>query len=146
MLAWPAVLAARPEPALARRLPGLLAECGLPKASLGLCVAGVDTNRVVAELNGDQPFVMASTTKVVTSLAALDMLGPRWRWRTFAFATGPIIRGRLLGDLLIVGGGDPSLSTAELRQYYVGPYIYQDLGLALAEHLRQLSSDETGGE
>ncbi len=38
------------------------------------------------------------------------------------------------------------VATAELRQYYVGPYIYQDLGLALAEHLRQLSSDETGGE
>jgi D-alanyl-D-alanine carboxypeptidase len=60
---------------------------------------------------------MASTAKIVTSLAALDLLGPRWRWRTQAFATGPLHDGQLLGDLLIVGGGDPRLTTAELRQW-----------------------------
>ena len=126
MLVWPAVVRPRahpPMPAapvgpnLAELLPRTLASCGLPPASLGLCVAPVDSGRVLAALNGDLPFVMASTAKIVTSLAALDLLGPRWRWRTHAFATGPLADGRLLGDLVIVGGGDPRLSTAELRRW-----------------------------
>ena len=121
-LGWPALLQAKalptlPPPALGEQLPRLLAGCGLPAASLGLCVTPVDSTRVLAALNGETPFVMASTTKIVTSLAALNLLGMRWRWRTHAFATGPIQGGRLLGDLLIVGGGDPRLTLAELRQW-----------------------------
>ncbi|MEN9630252.1 MAG: D-alanyl-D-alanine carboxypeptidase/D-alanyl-D-alanine-endopeptidase [Pseudomonadota bacterium] len=128
---WPAVLQARavpvlPLPPLGEHLPRLLAGCGLPAANLGLCVTRVDSARVVAAMNGDTPFVMASTTKVVTSLAALNLLGQRWRWRTHAFATGPIVGGRLLGDLLIVGGGDPRLSPAELRQWL---QLLRDRGL-----------------
>lgn len=121
-LGWPALLQARalptlPPPALAEHLPRLLAGCGLPLASLGLCVTPVDSNRVLASMNGNTPFVMASTAKIVTSLAALNLLGLRWRWRTHAFATGPIHGGRLLGDLLIVGGGNPRLTVPELRQW-----------------------------
>ena len=88
---------------------------GLPLQSFGLFVRPIDQAAPVVSLNADQPFVLASTTKLVTSLAALDILGPRYRWRTHAFATGEIDGGRLLGDLLIVGGGDPRLSTADLR-------------------------------
>ena len=109
-----------PPPNLAERLPRLLAGCGLPPASLGLCVTLVDSGRQLAAINADTPFVMASTAKIVTSLAALNLLGLRWRWRTHAFATGPISGGRLLGDLLIVGGGDPRLNTAELRLWLQG--------------------------
>ncbi len=88
---------------------------GLPLASFGLFVRPVDQLAPVISLHADQPFVLASTTKLVTSLAALDILGPRYRWRTHAFATGEIDGGRLLGDLLIVGGGDPRLTTVDLR-------------------------------
>ena len=121
-LGWPAMLQARalpslPQPRLAEHLPRLLGGCGLPSASLGLCITPVDSPRVLASMNGDTPFVMASTAKIVTSLAALNLLGLRWRWRTHAFATGPIQGGRLLGDLLIVGGGDPRLTPAELRRW-----------------------------
>jgi serine-type D-Ala-D-Ala carboxypeptidase/endopeptidase (penicillin-binding protein 4) len=124
-LAWPALAcpthtSARRAPVpdgLDRQLPRVLAGCGLPLASLGLCVAPVEAGPTVAALNADRPFVMASTAKIVTSLAALQLLGERWRWRTQAIATGPIIDGRLLGDLLIVGGGDPRLSMAELRRW-----------------------------
>ncbi len=120
LLAWPvaaAPLRVAPASSLADTLPRLLGGCGLPTASLGLCVTTVDSGRVVATLNEGNPFVMASTAKIVTSLAALHLLGPRWRWRTQAFVTGPVIGGRLLGDLLIVGGGDPRLGQAELRQW-----------------------------
>jgi D-alanyl-D-alanine carboxypeptidase/D-alanyl-D-alanine-endopeptidase (penicillin-binding protein 4) len=131
-LAWPALAPAAAAPQrpatrtpvaatpLARSLPRTLLACGLPPASLGLYVADVDSGAVVASLNAEMPFVMASTAKLVTSQAALDLLGTRWRWRTHAFATGPVRQGRLLGDLVIVGGGDPHLSSAELRQWLHG--------------------------
>lgn len=99
----------------ADELPRLLQGCGLPAAHLGLCVAPVDGGADLAALNADTPFVLASTAKIVTSLAALELLGPRFRWRTLAFGTGPIEGGRLRGDLLIVGGGDPRLGAPELR-------------------------------
>jgi D-alanyl-D-alanine carboxypeptidase/D-alanyl-D-alanine-endopeptidase (penicillin-binding protein 4) len=91
----------------------------LPLSSFGLHAVQVDgRGQPLASLNAELPFQLASTTKVVTSLAALDILGPQYRWRTYAFLTGPLQDGKLLGDLLIVGGGDASLSTDELRQWF----------------------------
>jgi D-alanyl-D-alanine carboxypeptidase/D-alanyl-D-alanine-endopeptidase (penicillin-binding protein 4) len=49
-------------------------------------VRQVDSERPMTALNEEQSFVLASTTKVVTSLAALDLLGPNFRWRTYAYA------------------------------------------------------------
>ena len=52
----------------------------------------------------------ASTMKVLTTYAALELLGPAFTWRTRAFATGPV-RDRVLdGNLVLVGGGDPFMT------------------------------------
>lgn len=131
-LGVPVVVWARPAPSLGERLPQTLAACGLPPAHLGLCVRAVDGGRELAAWNAETPIVLASTAKIVTSLAALELLGPRWRWRTHAFATGPMDGGRLRGDLLVVGGGDPRLSAAELRQWLL--------------RLRALGLAEIGGD
>ncbi|MFM2448559.1 MAG: D-alanyl-D-alanine carboxypeptidase/D-alanyl-D-alanine-endopeptidase [Pseudomonadota bacterium] len=104
-----------------------LKQAGLPASSMGLYVQEVSdvvamdeprTQAVLASLNDDKHFVLASTTKVVTTLAALDLLGANYRWRTYAFASGPIYGGRLRGDLLIVGGGNSYLSAADLAQWF----------------------------
>ena len=91
---------------------------GLPVKSFGFFAQEVGSDRTLAALNEETPYMMASTTKVVTSLAALDLLGPYYRWRTSAFALGPIVRGKLLGDLLIVGGGNAQLTSAELQAWF----------------------------
>jgi serine-type D-Ala-D-Ala carboxypeptidase/endopeptidase (penicillin-binding protein 4) len=104
-----------------------LKSAGLPASSMGLHVQEVsnvvemDEPRglpVLASLNDDKHFLLASTTKVVTTLAALDLLGANYRWRTYAFASGTIHAGRLRGDLRIVGGGNSYLSTADLAQWF----------------------------
>jgi serine-type D-Ala-D-Ala carboxypeptidase/endopeptidase (penicillin-binding protein 4) len=95
-----------------------LRDAGLPYESLGFYARRVDARRPFAALNEEQPFVLASTAKVVTSLAALDLLGPNYQWSTHAFAKGEIVDGRLDGDLLIVGGGNAMLSSEALRRWF----------------------------
>ena len=96
----------------------LLRASGLPLASFGAFVRPVDDRTPLVAVNPEASYAMASTTKVVTSLAALDLLGVNFRWRTFAFLQGSLVDGTLLGDLLIVGGGDARLTSAELREWF----------------------------
>ncbi|HSW07367.1 D-alanyl-D-alanine carboxypeptidase/D-alanyl-D-alanine endopeptidase [Aquabacterium sp.] len=97
----------------------MLSSSGLPISSIGVQVQEVDgRSRMLATLNAELPYQLASTAKVVTSLAALDMLGAHYRWRTYAFLNGSLDRGRLLGDLLIVGGGNSQLRSADLRAWF----------------------------
>ena len=115
--------AAPPKPAPARStLPGAVAQAiaasGLPPRSFGLYAQEVIGERRAFALNEEQPYTMASTTKIVTSLAALDLLGPFYRWRTSAFALGTLAEGKLVGDLLIVGGGNAQLTSAGLAAWF----------------------------
>ncbi|MCT8159753.1 D-alanyl-D-alanine carboxypeptidase/D-alanyl-D-alanine-endopeptidase [Pseudoruegeria sp. SHC-113] len=56
----------------------------------------------------------ASVAKSLTALYALDALGAEHRFRTQVLATGPLEGGRLAGDLILAGGGDPLLNTDDL--------------------------------
>ncbi len=97
---------------------GFLRASGLPLASFGAFVRPVDSEAPLVAVNAEASYAMASTTKVVTSLAALDLLGVNFRWRTFAFLQGALVQGTLLGDLVVVGGGDARLTSAELREWF----------------------------
>ena len=57
----------------------------------------------------EQPVNPASVTKLVTTYAALDLLGPAWAWATPVWLQGPIQNGVLDGDLVVKGSGDPTL-------------------------------------
>ena len=63
----------------------------------------------------ERPFNPASTMKLVTTHAALAMLGPNYRWTTRFLTTGPIRDGVLQGDLILQGGGDPHLVIEDLH-------------------------------
>lgn len=124
--AWlPGPSAARSQPAavdtsaLPAALRALVAGSGLPPGSVGLQVQAVAGNAPpLASLNAEQAYQLASTAKLVTTLAAFDLLGRGYCWRTRAFLDGPVNSGRLFGDLVIVGGGDARLSSAELAQWF----------------------------
>jgi D-alanyl-D-alanine carboxypeptidase/D-alanyl-D-alanine-endopeptidase (penicillin-binding protein 4) len=58
----------------------------------------------------------ASVTKAITALYALDVLGPSHRFETQIAATGGIVAGEVQGDVLLIGGGDPTLDTDALAQ------------------------------
>ncbi|NRF67141.1 D-alanyl-D-alanine carboxypeptidase/D-alanyl-D-alanine-endopeptidase [Aquincola sp. S2] len=101
-------------------LRALIAGAGLPASSFGVQIEEVSgRGQPLASLNADEPYQLASTAKVITALAALDLLGAHYRWRTYAFLGGPLSSdGRLLGDLLIVGGGDSRLRSTDLLAWF----------------------------
>ena len=64
----------------------------------------------------NKPMNPASTMKLVTSIAAMEMLGPQYRWKTDLFTNGQIEGDTLKGDLLLRGSGDPKLIPEEISK------------------------------
>ncbi|HCU52768.1 MAG TPA: D-alanyl-D-alanine carboxypeptidase/D-alanyl-D-alanine-endopeptidase [Gammaproteobacteria bacterium] len=63
----------------------------------------------VLAVRADVPRNPASTMKLLTTLVALETLGPAYTWKTEAYALAPVRNGVLDGDLYIKGYGDPYL-------------------------------------
>jgi serine-type D-Ala-D-Ala carboxypeptidase/endopeptidase (penicillin-binding protein 4) len=87
-----------------------MARVGVPAQHVSIYVRDAGTNEVVVDLGSDAPRSPASTIKVLTTFAALDMLGPAYAWKTRAYAAGRVEHGVLHGDLYLVGGGDPYMT------------------------------------
>lgn len=79
--------------------------------SVSVSIDGMGT--IVAE-QADKPLVPASNQKLLVAVAALEVLGPDTRLHTSVVATGPTVDGTIEGDLVLVGGGDPTLVTHPL--------------------------------
>ncbi len=84
----------------------------------GVYVERWDSGQPLARLNENAVFNPASVVKLATTLAALDRLGPNHRFRTEFHANGQINQqaGELVGDLVLVSGGDPSFSIQDAQQ------------------------------
>ena len=104
------------DPALPALVRNVLDIRQVPDDSLSIYVSDVETGETVLAWNEDVARNPASTMKLVTSLAALDILGPSYRWQTDVYALGDITDGRLDGDLLLKGYGDPFLVTERVWQ------------------------------
>ena len=88
----------------------------LPADSLSIYVEDLQTGEVLLRWRDDEPRNPASTVKLLTTLVALDTLGPAYRWKTDVYVNGEIIDGKLNGDLLLKGYGDPFLVTERVWQ------------------------------
>ena len=83
----------------------------LAHAFWGIEVRSLESGALLYERNATKAFRPASTLKLVTTAAALDAFGPDARVRTTLETAGRLdARGRLLGDVYLVGRGDASLS------------------------------------
>jgi len=85
----------------------------LKSASIGYCVLDAKTSNVVSEYNSHLYLIPASTLKVVTTSAALGILGSNYKFETKIYHTGIFDKntGVINGDLIIYGGGDPTLQS-----------------------------------
>ena len=84
---------------------------GMRHASAGVVVIDIDSNKVIAGNLQDQAMVTASTMKTVTSITALETLGGDYRFKTKVYLQGKVVGDTLMGRVLIVGAGDPTLGS-----------------------------------
>jgi D-alanyl-D-alanine carboxypeptidase/D-alanyl-D-alanine-endopeptidase (penicillin-binding protein 4) len=74
------------------------------------------TGRVLYSFNAHEALVPGSTVKLVTAAAALAALGPQYRFVTTFVSDGSIAGSQLHGNLWLVGGGDPELTSDDVRR------------------------------
>ncbi|HUX96915.1 MAG TPA: D-alanyl-D-alanine carboxypeptidase/D-alanyl-D-alanine-endopeptidase [Bacteroidales bacterium] len=96
-----------------------LTDTVMTNASVSFLVADADIGNVLFSYNPKLSLIPASTMKLVTSSAALELLGPAYTFRTSVGYTGTVNRsGRLYGNIVIKGGGDPTLGSEYFSEYY----------------------------
>jgi D-alanyl-D-alanine carboxypeptidase/D-alanyl-D-alanine-endopeptidase (penicillin-binding protein 4) len=86
----------------------------VPPSAVAISVLPLSSAGIALTSNDQAPMNPASTMKIVTTLAALELLGPQYAWRTDALATAPLVGGVLEGDLFLRGSGDPGLVIEDL--------------------------------
>lgn len=110
-----APLLAAPVKPLQDRIASVLSAPDLARGFWGIEVVSLSTGETLYSQNADKLFTPASNTKLFTTAAALALIGPDYKFRTTVETTGTLDRyGRLNGDLVLVGRGDPNLSGREL--------------------------------
>jgi len=87
----------------------------LPSESFSFAVQEIGAGDMLFSHNPTVLMNPASVVKTITTLAALESLGPAFTWQTELYPLGPINGGVLSGDLLMKGSGDPFLVEDQLR-------------------------------
>ena len=102
-------VSAAPRATLEREVESIVRRYGYPLSNVS--ISAIDhRGKVRVSLNGGQPFKPASNMKVVTTAAALSTLGPDYKFRTELIATSRVESGKIDGDLILRGTGDPNIS------------------------------------
>jgi len=91
-----------------------LARAGVPASAASVVVEPVGAGPVLVSHAARTARNPASVMKLLTTFAALDLLGPAFTFQTSFFVHGTLADGVLEGNLHIRGGGDPRLSHEDL--------------------------------
>lgn len=87
-----------------------LQQVDIPQSAVGIVVQQVGGHKALISLNAKQAMNPASTMKLLTTYAGLDLLGPAYTWKTEAWLDGELKEGVLHGDLVLKGYGDPKFT------------------------------------
>ncbi len=118
------------------RLEALLLGHGQPKVRVGARVVDLSSGRVLYDHNGDLPLIPASNMKLVIIAAAVDRLGADYRIQTTLAARRK--------DLVVIGGGDPTIGDAELsakRKEPITALFHQWAAKLKAEGVREIAGN-----
>ena len=115
-LTLPVNLGTKPADTLSERIDRILSDPTASSAFWGVYVKDLSSNRVVYSRNADKTLVPASNQKILTTAAALDILGSDYRYETTLHFKGEIGGSVMRGDLILEGSGDPTFASSELRQ------------------------------
>ena len=105
----------KPSASLKKQIEQIVSQPDLAHGFLGVQIVSVRTGKPIYSLNAEKMFTPASNTKLFTTAAALALIGSEYKFRTTLETNGSLDKyGRLTGDLVLVGRGDPSLSGREM--------------------------------
>lgn len=114
----------------------------LRNASWGFAILDPSSKKLITSHNAYQTFMPASTTKLLTTEAAMSYLGPNFRFITQLEHSGKIDdNGTLNGDLYIVGSGDPTVGV-----YDTGASAYRDIVSDFTRKLENLGIRKITGD
>jgi D-alanyl-D-alanine carboxypeptidase/D-alanyl-D-alanine-endopeptidase (penicillin-binding protein 4) len=99
-------------------------------AHWSVLVVSLDRGDTLFALDPDSSRAPASNMKLLTSAAALEELGPDFRYRTYVVTQGDVSDGVLNGDLVLYGTGDPGISD---RFYRSKTTVFEELADELLE-------------
>jgi len=112
----------------------------------GSCIVVANAGRTVVEVNGDTPMVPASTQKLLTAVAVLGTFDSEQRLDTVLLAAAPPRDGVVEGDVYLVGGGDPLLTTPGYQQALENPDQLVNPFAPLAERVAAAGVREIRGD
>ena len=92
-------------------------DAGVRLDRVAVVVQKAGASRALFAHQPDAPMNPASTMKLVTTFAALELLGRDYRWRTEAWLGGPLVAGTLRGDLILKGYGDPKITVEQWQAF-----------------------------
>ena len=128
------------------RIDEVMRQPAFASSQLAVKVASLETGRVVFEENAAKWMQPASNMKIYTVAAALDRLGPDYRFNTSVYAAArPDVAGAVRGDLVVYGRGDPTFAT----RFNGGDYfkaIDELAGRIVAAGVRRVEGDLVGDE
>ncbi|MBX3651067.1 MAG: D-alanyl-D-alanine carboxypeptidase/D-alanyl-D-alanine-endopeptidase [Burkholderiales bacterium] len=100
---------AQPAATLPEPVAQALARAGIPEAAVGVYVHEIGGDAVLS-VGAERSLNPASSMKIVTTYAGLELLGPAYTWNTEALTDGPLAQDVLSGNLHLRGAGDPKLT------------------------------------
>ena len=136
------------------RVESLLGTAPVDKGEWGLLVVDAESGVTLYERNASVFFLPASNMKLLTTALALDTLGPEYRFRTTIETNGTLAPdGKLAGDLILVGRGDPNLSNRkfpyETKEEFEGPpekALAEFADAIAARGMKEISGDVVGDD
>jgi D-alanyl-D-alanine carboxypeptidase/D-alanyl-D-alanine-endopeptidase (penicillin-binding protein 4) len=98
----------------------------LKNASVSFYAVNLNTEEIVCAINPHISLIPASSLKVLTTATGLEILGEDFKFKTRLQYDGKISTGgTLLGNIYIVGEGDPTLGSRKFEGYYYEPYFME---------------------
>lgn len=86
--------------------------------NIAISINNLKTNQTVYNYHESMPMLIASNMKVITSYAALQSFSPKFSWTTKLAYSGKIQNSILNGDVYLIGGGDPTLTSNDISQMF----------------------------
>jgi len=111
------LLAASAHAALPRGVARAFLDAGIPLANVAVVVRESGDPQALFTHDADRPLNPASVMKLVTTYAALDLLGRDYRWKTEAYLGGRLANGTLAGNLILKGYGDPKITVEQWQAF-----------------------------